>query len=173
MLDPSKNLEVTVLDALRVREIVLLILSFLLRETHNMYILVDSNYIADDSVNKFWFQIGAIIGLILTGVLADLVLTKKRFVLLFGLNTLFLIWDIYLFHYVRIAIPGQTDIFFSVLLGMFMEGTNLVYLILIPMLIARQMQHNVALVAPNKVCFAGTIVGLVLAMALTGKFLVS
>ncbi len=111
--------------------------------------------------------------MICTGVLADLVLEKKRFVLLFALNAMLLIWDIYLFHYVAKTIPNDTDTFFSVLLGMFLEGTNLVYLILIPMLIARHMQQNVALVAPYKVCFAGTIVGLVLAVALTGKFLVS
>ncbi len=43
------------LDALRVREIVLLIVSFLIRETHNMYILVDKNYIADDTINQFWY----------------------------------------------------------------------------------------------------------------------
>ena len=41
VIDPSKNLEVTLLDALRLKEISLLIVSFLVRETHNRYILID------------------------------------------------------------------------------------------------------------------------------------
>lgn len=54
-LDPSKNLEVTLLDALRVKEVNLLVLSFLIRELHNMYIIVDTNYTAETTISPAYY----------------------------------------------------------------------------------------------------------------------
>jgi len=61
----------------------------------------------------------------------------------------------------------------NVFVGMFLTGNDLVYLILIPMLIARRMQKNVKKISVYKICFAGTIVGIVLALCLVGKYLIS
>lgn len=55
IFDPSKNLEVTLLDALRIKDISLLIVSFLIRETHNKYVLVNSNYKADSNIDPIYY----------------------------------------------------------------------------------------------------------------------
>jgi hypothetical protein len=73
-----------------------------------------------------------------TGAAADLFLRKQRFFLLFILNTMLLLWDIYLFVDASSA-QTTTNAIFDTLLGFFMTGNDLVYLILIPMFIARQM----------------------------------
>jgi sugar phosphate permease len=44
-----------------------------------------------------YYQLGAIAGLLVTGVAADLFLRKQRFLLLFILNTMLMLWDVYLF----------------------------------------------------------------------------
>ena len=67
-------LEVTILDALRVKEITFLITSFLIRETHNKYIFINPNFTADDQINNQYYQLGSVVGLMATGVLSDLVL---------------------------------------------------------------------------------------------------
>lgn len=138
VVDPSRNLEVTLLDALRIKNIHLLIVSFLIRETHNKYILFNQNYKAKEQIMPIYYQLGAIAGLLVTGVAADLFLRKQRFFLLFILNTMLLLWDIYLFVDASSA-QRTTNAIFDTLLGFFMTGNDLVYLILIPMYIARQM----------------------------------
>ena len=160
----------TLLDALRLKEITLLIVSFLVRETHNRYILIDQSLIADQTILMMYYQIGAIVGLLLTGLIADLFLKKQRWLLLLFMNVLLLLWDFYLFWQ-----PAQNDddILFSLLVSMFMTGNDLVYLILIPMLVARRLQLNVAQVSRFKVSFSGTITGIVLSFCLAGKFLIS
>lgn len=138
-MDPEKNLEVTLLDALRIKEINLLILSFLIREIHNKYILINQNFTAQDISYSYekWYQGGAILGLLMTGALSDLILKKKRFLLLLILNLSLFFWDIYLFVYEFDPSSETTSIIFTVLLGMFITGNDLLYLILIPMTIAR------------------------------------
>jgi sugar phosphate permease len=138
--DPSKMLEVTLLDALRVREIALLIASYLIREVHNKYLIVNYNHYIKN-FSDVYYQVGAIVGLMLTGVLSDFVLRNKRFSLLVLLNCALLAFDFYLFFYR----PGDqaTQNLVSSLLGMFIEGNDLLYLILIPMTVARKMQVQV------------------------------
>lgn len=61
-----------------------------------------------------------------------------------------------------------------VLLGAVLAPNDLIYLILIPMLIAKN--HSEKMAAHSKyqrVCYAGTIVGVVLALCQVGKYLFS
>ena len=97
VIDPDEMLEVTLLDALRVKEINLLIVSFLLREMHNKYILIDPSLTKNDLITPFYYQIGAILGLMITGFISDMVLKQRRFLLLFILNLCLFVYDIYLF----------------------------------------------------------------------------
>ena len=117
-----------------------------------------------------YYQIGAIIGLLLTGLAADVFLRKQRWLLLLLMNVLLLAWDLFLFWK---PVKSDDSIVFSLLVSMFMTGNDLVYLILIPMLVARRLQLNVARVSPFKVTFSGTITGIVLSFCLAGKFLIS
>jgi sugar phosphate permease len=84
-------------DALRIKELNLLILSYLFRQAHNTFIRENSFYVATDSIMGIYYYSGAIGGVILTGIASDLWLTNKRFLMIFLLNSLLLVWDIYLF----------------------------------------------------------------------------
>lgn len=55
VIDPSKNLEVTLLDALRIKDLNLLVVSFLIRETHNKYVLVNGSFTADHDVKEIYY----------------------------------------------------------------------------------------------------------------------
>ena len=55
VLEKGTILEVTLLDALRIKEIVLLVLSFLIRETHNKYILANADYTADNAIDPIYY----------------------------------------------------------------------------------------------------------------------
>jgi hypothetical protein len=55
VLEKGMTLEVTLLDAVRIKEIILLVVSFLIRETHNKYILVNADYTADNSIDPNYY----------------------------------------------------------------------------------------------------------------------
>jgi len=142
VIDPSKMLEVTLIDCLRVKEIGLLISSFLIRETHDKFILVNTKFMAHESLDEVWYQFGAVVGVLLTGIISDLVLRDKRFLLLFIMNINLFAYDIYLFivdsnpkSSKQISKSG------SLFLGTIITGNSLLYLILIPMTLARRMQR--------------------------------
>lgn len=108
---------------------------------------------------------GAIIGVIATGLLADLVTKNKNFLSIFILNIILFIWDIYLFVTATNKEPRQLSAVFSVFLGAILASADLIYLILIPMLIAKQHSQKMAVLnQTHRVCFAGTIVGVVIAL---------
>lgn len=131
----------TLVDALRIRELILLIVSYLLRQTHNTFISENHFYGATDSVEGIYYYSGAIVGVLLTGVASDIWLPKKRFLMIFILNSFLLFWDIYLF--ISASPTGNVNmrtggiITFSMFLGAILESADLIYLILMPMLIAK------------------------------------
>lgn len=55
VIDLSRNLEVTLLDALRIKNIHLLIVSYLIRETHNKYIIFNQNYEANKQIMPIYY----------------------------------------------------------------------------------------------------------------------
>lgn len=130
------------MDALRLRELNLLILSYLLRQTHNTFIRENTYYGGDtNAISDIYYYLGGIVGVLLTGMLSDLWLVGKRFLMIFLLNSLLLCWDIYLF--VSASPAGQPLsegglVAFSIFLGVVLESNNLIYLILMPMLIAKK-----------------------------------
>lgn len=136
----DNKLDVTLVDALRIKELNLLILSYLFRQTHNTFIKENVFYGATDAIEGTYYYVGAIVGVLLTGIVSDIWLLKKRFLMVFLLNTLLLVWDIYIFI---IASPNGTNVSegsmvtFSLFLGAILESNDLIYLILMPMLIAK------------------------------------
>ena len=164
------------IDAFKIKELNLLILSFLFRQTHNSYIKNNKAYTGTGSaaINEVYFSVGAIAGVIITGILADAVLKNKNFLTVFILNFVLFCWDIYLFCTAdKKEEKGVTNTF-STFLGAILASADLCYLILIPMLIAKQHSEKMALTNQyTKICFAGTIVGVVLALCEVGKFLFS
>jgi len=84
---------------------------------------------------------GAIIGVMLTGIAADRWLQNKRFLLILILNILLYVMDIYLFASASSSSDKQLgtagDRTFSTFLGAVLCSSDLVYLILMPMLIAK------------------------------------
>ena len=67
---------------------------------------------------------------------------------------------------------GFSKNFYSLILGAILAGNNLIYLILIPMMIAKINQERLAKEGQRS-CFAGTFVGTMLAVSIVGKFLIS
>jgi len=89
---------------------------------------------------------GAIIGVVLTGFAADKLLQNKRFIMILILNIMLYMMDIYLF-----ATAGQTEPLptsgirtFSTFLGALLCSNDLIYLILMPMLIAKNHSEKMA-----------------------------
>jgi sugar phosphate permease len=90
-------LEVTLMDPFEIKELCLLMISFLIRETHNSFNSQSTKYDNTDIVHEVYFEVGAIVGLLMTGLIADFALKNKRFLMVFFMNCLLLLWDIYLF----------------------------------------------------------------------------
>ena len=82
-------------------------------------------------------ELGSIAGVILIGLIADYVLRRKRFIMVLILNFMLLLWDIFLFASVGSTSTVFSKSIFSVILGALLAGNDLVYLILIPMMIAK------------------------------------
>lgn len=82
---------------------------------------------------------GAIIGVMLTGIAADNWLQNKRFIMILILNILLYVMDIYLFASAnrtqKLSNSGENT--FSTFLGAVLCSSDLIYLILMPMLIAK------------------------------------
>lgn len=87
----------TLVDALRIKELILLIASYLLRQTHNIFIKQNMYFTTVQVTEGIYYYVGAIIGVVLTGIAADRYFKNKRFLLIFLLNSMLLIADIYLF----------------------------------------------------------------------------
>ena len=122
------------------------------------------------------YACGAVIGVILAGILADLFLQNKRFLTILVLNLVLLFWDFYLIaDYDNHATdsPQERTLFF-VTLGAILASNDLIYLILIPMLIAKNHSEKMAQLSRyQRVCYAGTIAGVVLALCEVGRYLLS
>lgn len=83
-------------------------------------------------------------GVLLTGLIADYALRRKRFTMVFIVNFMLLLWDIFLFVSVGSTSTNISKNTFSVILGAILAGNNLIYLILIPMMIAKVAQERIA-----------------------------
>lgn len=114
-------------------------------------------------------------GICFAGVIADLFLKKKRFLIILVLNIMLLFWDFYLFFRPKInrVASKKIDPFF-IGLGATLASNDLIYLILIPMLIAKNHSEKMAQnFRFQRICYAGTIAGVVLALCTVGKYLFS
>ena len=92
--------------------------------------------------------------------------------MVFIMNFLLLLWDIFLFASVGSTTTEFSKTTFSVILGAILAGNSLIYLILIPMMIAKVTQERIAQEGQRS-CVAGTLVGTMLAVSLVGRFLIS
>lgn len=108
------------------------------RQTHNSFIKDIIYYEGADKVDECYYSLGAILGVITTGILCDLVLKKKNFLTICILNIVLFMWDIFLFAQAGKPEGSKTEhIVFSCFLGLILASADLIYLILIPMEIAK------------------------------------
>lgn len=174
----DNKLDVTLVDALRIRELTFLIVSYLFRQTHNTFIKQSNYYVAESNVEGILYFCGAIVGVLVTGLVSDRWLLRKRFLMIFIINAMLLGFDIFIFATASSSPPSEgqgfwTD-FFSIFLGAILESADLIYLILMPMLIAKNHSEQMSRLSQyQRVCFAGTIVGVTLALCMVGKYLFS
>ena len=91
-------MDVTLIDAFKIKEINLLIISYIFLMCHNLFILKSEVYtgVENDTV-MIYFNIGSIVGLIVSGILVDIVFKKRRFLTILCLSILTFGFDIYLF----------------------------------------------------------------------------
>jgi len=124
------------------------------------------------NIDQQWFSFGSIIGIIASGILVDLVFKKQRFLTILMLNTIITGIDVYLYFQDYSESNISPELTF--ILGMVMSSINIIYLILLPMLIAKQHSEEMALTGDfARVSYAGTIVGVVIALCAVGKYLFS
>lgn len=62
----------TLVDALRIKELNLLILSYLFRQTHNTFIKENTYYGTSEVIDGIYYNLGAIVGVILIGLASDM-----------------------------------------------------------------------------------------------------
>lgn len=75
----------------------------------------------------------------MVGIISDTVLREKNFATIFLLNIILILWDIYLFiEAAKTNVTNDESIVYSIFLGLFLGSADLVYLITIPFLIAKQ-----------------------------------
>jgi hypothetical protein len=136
---------VTLIDAFRIKELNLLIVSYLFRQTHNSYIIGNPDYASADKIDDVYYSIGAIVGVISTGIFVDTVIKDKNFLTIFILNIVLFFWDIYLFIEAKNSQTGASEnIVFSIFLGLILASADLIYLVLIPFFIAKQQSEKMA-----------------------------
>lgn len=146
--------------------------SYLISDTHNQFTRRSQAYTHIEIIDQVSVETGAIVGVLLTGLIADYALRRKRFLMVFIMNFMLLLWDIYLFVSVGSTSTELSKNTFSIILGAILAGNNLIYLILIPMMIAKVAQERIAQEGQRS-CVAGTLVGTMLAVSLVGRFLIS
>lgn len=136
------KMDVTLIDAFKIKEINLLIASYVFAMCHNLYILKSNRY-TGVSIDQRWFSFGAIVGVLSSGALVDLVFKQRCFLTIFVLNGFITAFDFILYFNDRSDVDRISDltVFF---LGAVQSSLNIVYLILLPMLIAKQHSEEMA-----------------------------
>jgi len=92
--------DITLIDAFRISKVNILILSYLLREVHDIYLSKNTNfdYIGNETTQELEnFMWGQVIGIILAGVLSDSAFKKRPFTFLALINLAILFFDIIAF----------------------------------------------------------------------------
>ena len=90
------RMDVTLIDAFKIKEINLLIASYVFAMCHNLYILKSDKY-TGVGLDPNWYNFGSIVGIIASGALVDLVFKKQRFLTILMLNGFIMILDIILY----------------------------------------------------------------------------
>lgn len=125
-------------------------------------------------ISDLYYGMGAFLAVLATGIITDLFLRNKNFILIFILNFVLFLCDVYLFLTVNEKEGKALTNVFSGSLGAILASADVTYLIIIPMLIAKQHSAKMAIInQTHQVCYTGTIVGVTLALCQVGKFLFS
>jgi hypothetical protein len=97
----SNKMDVTLIDAFRIKELNLLIISYILREAHDAFVkqcfLPEAQNIADANMQSRNYAIGAIVGIVSAGLIGDFFLRTKYFLQIFNINVVLLGLDVFLF----------------------------------------------------------------------------
>jgi hypothetical protein len=114
--DEAKNnskLDVTLIDAFRIKELNLLIISYIFRETHDSFIrqtfelnpvgTYSLQTLNEERLQQENFCIGAVIGILSAGIIGDLWLRGKHFLQILMVNCVLLCLDIFLFSTSRVV----------------------------------------------------------------------
>ena len=128
------KMDVTLIDAFKIKEINLLIASYVFAMCHNLQILQSDLY-TGIKLNETWLSIGSIIGVLISGVLVDLIFKKRLFLTILALNICIFSFDIYFFT--QDFSSTSLSIFQTFLLGSVTSSMSVVYLVLLPTLIAK------------------------------------
>ena len=130
-------MDVTLIDAFKIKEINLLIVSYIFAVCHDLFILKSDKFArADTTKVKVFYNVGSVIGGMTSGILIDLVFKKKRFLSIMLLAFATLCFDMYLF-FTDFEKDEEPNWFFMMCLGAILNASNIIYLFLLPMLIAK------------------------------------
>ena len=90
------KMDVTPIDAFKIKEINLLIASYVFAMCHNMFVLKSQQY-TGQNLSEDWYTFGSIVGVVLSGVIVDVIFKKQRFLTILILNSAITIFDVYLY----------------------------------------------------------------------------
>jgi len=128
------KMDVTLIDAFKIKEINLLITSYVFTMCHNLQILQSTQY-TGITLELVWFSAGSIVGTTISGILVDLVFKKRLFLAVLILDILIFGFDLYM--YTQDFSSRSISDWQTFCLGSVMSSLNIIYLILLPMLIAK------------------------------------
>ena len=129
----------TLIDAFRIADLNLLIFSYLFREAHNYFILHSENYVGTENISHENYCWGSFVGVLLTGLFLDLIMKNRRFLAIWILNTVLFCFDIYIICVAATNKDGNitpTPVIEG-LMGAVLGSNDLIYLIMIPMYMAK------------------------------------
>ena len=133
----------TLIDAYKIRDINLLVASYLFYSSHFVFILKVDEKRTQLSYDKLWVALGGIVGVIITGLLVDLVFKRKRFLLILILNAVVILLDFFRFASIHLKLEIGSQIL-GAIGGSVIYSSILIFWYLIPMTIAKQRSEDVA-----------------------------
>lgn len=114
-----------------------MIFSYVFKAAHG-YLILKTDKFTGKSYSERQYACGSILGVLVAGTTVDLVFKKSRFLSIFILNLILLGFEIYLYTQNNAGKTSEElSWWFIGLLGAVLSSSDLIYLVLLPMLIAK------------------------------------
>ena len=142
------------------------IASYTLKKLHDKILIANSlsivvSHAYYESKRPLWFYSGAILGIMLTGILSDTVIKQRRILTVIITSLVMLVYDLVSIFTPEDLYKGESaGPLVAVLLALVTKSNEFAYLVFIPVVIAKKLGKK------NDLNIPGTIFGVVIASAI-------